>query len=42
MPANDVPARVLSLEVRSMRNVGALTRQAVADWHYWVDQGYEL
>ena len=30
------------LEVRAMRNVDAGTRQAVADWHYWLEQGYEL
>ena len=30
------------LEVRSARNVEAATREAVADWHYWLDQGYEF
>ena len=30
------------LEVRGMRTVDAATRQAVADWHYWLDQGYEF
>ncbi|HEX5435863.1 MAG TPA: calcium-binding protein [Gemmatimonadaceae bacterium] len=28
------------LEVRGMRGVDAKTREAVADWHYWLDQGY--
>ena len=30
------------LEVRGMRNVDAATREAVADWHYWLEQGYEF
>lgn len=28
------------LEVRGLRAVNAETREAVADWHYWLDQGY--
>jgi hypothetical protein len=28
------------LEVRGLRAVDAETREAVADWHYWLDQGY--
>jgi hypothetical protein len=30
------------LEVRGMRAVDAATRDGVADWHYWLDQGYEF
>ena len=30
------------LEVRGMRAVDARTRDAVADWHYWLEQGYEF
>ena len=30
------------LEVRGIRNVDAATREAIADWHYWIDQGYEF
>ena len=30
------------LDVRGARMVDAQTRQAVADWHYWLDQGYEF
>ena len=33
-----VPLR--QLEVRGLRGVDATTREAVADWHYWLDQGY--
>ena len=28
------------LEVRGLRAVDAETREAIADWHYWLDQGY--
>src|SRR5690242_2601569 len=28
------------LEVRGIRGVDAETREAIADWHYWLDQGY--
>src|SRR5215207_3802223 len=28
------------LEVRGLRAVDADTREAIADWHYWLDQGY--
>jgi hypothetical protein len=28
------------LDVRGMRGVDATTREAVADWHYWLAQGY--
>jgi hypothetical protein len=28
------------LEVRAVRHVDAETREAVGDWHYWLDQGY--
>lgn len=28
------------LEVRGLRMVDAETREAIADWHYWLDQGY--
>lgn len=28
------------LDVGGMRAVDATTRDAVADWHYWLDQGY--
>jgi len=28
------------LEVRGLRAVDAETREAVADWHYWLDQDY--
>ena len=30
------------LDVRGARDVGAATREAVADWHYWLGQGCEL
>jgi hypothetical protein len=30
------------LDVRGLRAVGAATRTAIGDWHYWVDQGYEF
>ena len=30
------------LEVRAMRAVDAKTREATADWHYWLDQSYEF
>ena len=30
------------LEVRGVRAVDAMTREAVSDWHYWLDQGYEF
>ena len=30
------------LEVQNTRAADAETRQAIADWHYWLDQGYEL
>jgi len=30
------------LEVRGMRAVDAKTREATADWHYWLDQSYEF
>jgi hypothetical protein len=30
------------LDVQNTRAVDAETRQAIADWHYWLDQGYEL
>ena len=28
------------LEVRALRRVDPGTREAIADWHYWLDQGY--
>jgi hypothetical protein len=28
------------LEVRGSRAVDTETREAIADWHYWLDQGY--
>lgn len=28
------------LEVQGIGTVHAATRQAIADWHYWLDQGY--
>jgi len=28
------------LDVRGRRDVDADTREAIADWHYWLDQGY--
>lgn len=28
------------LEVREVRGLDAETREAVTDWHYWLDQGY--
>jgi Calcium binding len=30
------------LEVRGVRAVDPKTREAVADWHYWLDQGYDF
>jgi hypothetical protein len=30
------------LEVRGLRAVDAKTREVVADWHYWLEQGYEF
>jgi hypothetical protein len=30
------------LEVRGLRVIDAETREAIADWHYWLDQGYVL
>jgi len=30
------------LEVHGIRTVDAATRQAIGDWHYWLDQGYEF
>jgi hypothetical protein len=30
------------LEIADLRAVEAATRTAVADWHYWVGQGYEF
>ena len=29
-------------QVQPIRATDAETKEAVADWHYWVDQGYEL
>jgi hypothetical protein len=28
------------LEVRGLRAIDPETREAIADWHYWLDQGY--
>lgn len=33
---------LVQLEVRGLRAMDAETREAVADWHYWRDQGYVL
>ena len=29
-------------QLKPIARTGADTRQAVADWHYWVEQGYEF
>jgi hypothetical protein len=36
--------RVLAVPLRQLRglHVDPKTREAIEDWHYWVDQGYEF
>jgi hypothetical protein len=29
-------------QIKPIRSTDAETKEAVADWHYWVDQGYQL
>ena len=30
------------IEVRITRTVDNTTEQVIADWHYWLDRGYQL